>query len=140
MKARFALLALMAVAVVPLAAQGGGGGGRRGGGGGGGRNGGAAMNIDNLTTLYKLTADQKTKTEALIKTFTDETQKTQAWMASERQAGGAVNADSMKKVADARAAFETAFKQLLTAPQAETFDSVQKAQAGRRRGGGGGGF
>ena len=135
MKTRLALLALMAVAVVPLSAQ--GGGGRRNGGGGGA---GAAMNIDNLTTLYKLTADQKTKVEALIKTYTTTTQATQAWMASERQAGGAVNADSMKKITDARAIYDAAFKAVLTEPQAQVFDSVQKAQAGRRRGGGGGGF
>jgi hypothetical protein len=132
MKIRFAVLALMAVAVVPLSAQ--GGGGRRNGGGAG-----AALNIDNLTTLYKLTADQKTKAEALIKTYNTTTQPTQAWMASERQAGGAPNADSLKKITDARATFDAAFKALLTDPQVQVFDSVQKVQASRRRGGGGGG-
>jgi len=137
MKSRFALLALMVVAASPLVAQGGGGGGgmRRGGGGGGG-----AMNVDQLVTQYKLTGDQKTKTEALVKTYTDATQATQAWIRSEAQNGALPNADSAKKVADARTTFNTSFKALLTAPQAQVFDSVQAAMANRRRGGGGGGF
>jgi hypothetical protein len=139
MKSRFALLALIAVVAVPLSAQ--GGGGRRaaggGGGGGGGFGGGGGMNVDNLATTYKLTGDQKTKTEALVKTFTDATQKTTAWIQSERQAGGAPNADSAKKVTDARDAFNASFKALLTEPQAAVYDSVQKAQpVVRRRGGG----
>ena len=95
------------------------------------------MNIDNLTATYKLTADQKTRTEALVKAYTTATQPTLAWMASERRAGGAANTDSLMKIADARAAFDTGFKALLTDPQAQVFDSVRKAQAGRRRGGGG---
>ncbi len=131
MKTRYALLAMMFVAAIPLGAQGGGGGRRNGGGGG------AAMNIDNLTTTYKLTADQKTAAEALIKTYTTATQATQAWMRSEAQAGGAQNADSLKKITDARATFDSGFKALLTAPQAQVYDSVQKAQPVRRRGGGG---
>lgn len=134
MKTRFALLAMMLIAVIPLSAQ--GGGGRRNGGGGG--RGGAAPTIDNLVTMYKLSADQKTAAEALIKTYNTATQATQAWMRSEAQAGGAPNADSLKKITDARATFDSAFKALLTEPQAQVYDSVQKAQPVRRRGGGGG--
>jgi protein CpxP len=132
MKSRYALLALAVVcAAAPLAAQGGGGGGRRGGGGG--------MNVDQMTTQYSLSADQKTKTVALIKIFTDGTAATQAWMMSEQQAGAARNADSTQKVTDARTKFNADFKALLTPDQSKTFDSVQTANAGRRRGGGGGG-
>jgi Spy/CpxP family protein refolding chaperone len=133
MKSRFALLAMMVVAAAPLAAQGGGGGGgRRGGGGRGG------MDIEQMTTQYNLSSDQKTKATALIKIYTDGTAATQTWMASERAAGAAQNVDSMKKISDARAKFNADFKALLTPDQAKTFDSVQTAQQGRRRGGGGG--
>lgn len=132
MKSRFALLALaMVCAAAPLAAQGGGGGGRRGGGGRG-------MNIDNLATMYSLSADQRTKTEALIKIFTDGTAATQTWIMSERQAGAVQNADSAKKIADARAKFNADFKALLTADQSKKFDSVQANPPARRGGGGGG--
>ena len=131
MKSRCAVLAMMSLAAVSLSAQ--VGGGRRNGGGGAG----AAMNIDNLTTTYKLTADQMTAAEALIKTYTTAAQATQAWMRSEARAGGAPNADSLKKITDARATFDTGFKALLTAPQAQVYDSVQKALPVRRRGGGG---
>ena len=130
MKPRFALLAMLAIVVLPLSAQ-----GRRNGGGGGGF-GAAAMNIDNLATTYKLSSEQKTKTEALIKTFNDVTSKTISWIQSERRAGGASNADSAKKVTDARDAFNASFKALLTEPQAQVFDSLQKTLVGRRRGGG----
>jgi hypothetical protein len=124
MKVRFALVAMTLIAVAPLSAQ------RRGGRGGG------AMNIDRLTTTYTLTGDQKSKTEALIKTYTDATEATQMWLASERAAGANVNADSAKKIADARTTFSTSFKALLTAPQSEKYDSIQKVMASRTRGGG----
>lgn len=92
-----------------------------------------------MTTQYSLSADQKTKTEALVKIFTDGTAATQAWIQSERQAGAAVNADSMKKVADARAKFDADFKALLTADQSRLFDSVAAQRGAGRRGGRGGG-
>jgi len=124
MTARFALVAMMLVAVAPLSAQ------RRGGRGGG------AMNIDQLTSTYSLTGEQKPKVEALIKTYDETSQPTMAWMASERANGAVTNADSAKKIADARTTFNAAFKAILTAPQAEKFDSIQKVMASRVRGGG----
>ena len=118
MTVRFALVAMTLMAVAPLSAQ------RRGG----------TTNIDQLTTTYTLTGEQKSKTEALIKTYTDQTQATQQWMASERAAGANVNADSAKKIADARTTFNTSFKALLTVPQSEKYDSIQKVMASRARG------
>jgi hypothetical protein len=129
MKFRFALLAMLVGVAAPLAAQ--------GGGGGGGRRGGGAMNIDQLTTQYALSSDQKTKTEALLKIYNDGTTATQAWMRSEAQAGAARNADSTKKVAEALAKFNADFKALLAGPQIAKFDSIQTARASSRRGGGG---
>lgn len=123
MKARFALVAMMLVAVAPLSAQ------RRGGRGGG-------MSIEQLTSTYTLTSDQKSKTEALLKTYDEKTQPTMAWMASERANGAVTNADSSKKLADLRTRFNTDFKAILTAPQAEKFDSIQRVMASRVRGGG----
>ena len=133
MKSRFALLAMVVVAAAPLAAQGGGGMGR----GGGNR----MMNADTLTAVYNLSADQKTKTIALIKVYNDGTAATQAWMMAQRQAGEARNADSAKKVQDAAAKFNADFKALLAGPQIAKFDSIQAARAARMggRGPGGGG-
>lgn len=125
MKFRFALLATLVVVAAPLAAQ----GGRRGGGG---------MNVDNMATMYTLSADQKTRTDSLVKIFTAGTAATQAWIRSEAQAGAVANADSAKKVADARARFNADFKALLTPDQAKKFDSVQANPPARRGGGGGG--
>jgi len=124
---RLAIVGLLVACASPLAAQ---GGGRMGGG----RN---VLNADTLTAQYNLTADQKTKTIALIKTYNDNTAATMAWMRSEQQSGGTRNADSAKKVADARATFDAAFKALLVGPQAARFDSVQAARAARGRGPGG---
>lgn len=120
MKARFALMAMMLVAVAPLSAQ------RRGGG----------MTIDQLSSTYSLTSPQKPKVEALLKAYNDNTQPTMAWMASERANGAITNADSSKKLADARTKFNADFKAILTVPQAEKFDSIQKVMASRVRGGG----
>lgn len=130
MKSCLALLAMVVVAAAPLAAQGGGGGGMGRAGGGRG------MSIDQLTTQYSLSSDQKTKTDALLKIYNDGTTATQAWIRSEQQAGAARNADSAKKVSDALAKFNADFKALLAGPQIAKFDSIQAARAGSRRGGG----
>ncbi|HEY3934019.1 MAG TPA: hypothetical protein VGL65_05315 [Gemmatimonadales bacterium] len=135
MKSRFALVAMMALAAAPLAAQGGGGGG---GGGRGGR-GGRGMSVDALTTLYTLTDDQKTKTQALLDDYNKGAQPLQQYMMSQRQAGATADADSMKKSQDLRTDFNTKFKAILTADQSKKFDSVQAAMPARRGGGGGGG-
>jgi hypothetical protein len=127
MRSRFALLALLVVVAAPLAAQ----------GGGMGRGGGRGMSIDQLTTQYSLSSDQKTKTDALLKIYNDGTTATQAWMRSEAQAGAARNADSAKKVSDALTKFNADFKALLAGPQIAKFDSIQAARASSRRGGGG---
>ncbi|MGH7592815.1 MAG: hypothetical protein ACRELE_03045 [Gemmatimonadales bacterium] len=133
MTSRFALLAMVVVTAAPLAAQGGGGGM------GGGRMGGRGMNADALTAQYDLSADQKTKTEALLKIFSDGTASTQAWMMAQRQAGETRNADSAKKVGEAMAKFNADFKALLAGPQLAKFDSVQAARAARMQGRGPGG-
>jgi hypothetical protein len=132
MKSRFALLAMVLVSAAPLAAQGGGGMG-------GGRGGNRMMNIDTMTAMYSLSADQKTKTEGLIKIYNDGTAATMAWMREQMQSGGGRNADSTKKVQDAMAKFNADFKALLAGPQIAKFDSVQAARAARMRGRGPGG-
>lgn len=130
MKARFAMLAVAVVCAAPLAAQGGGMMGMRGN---------RMMNADTLTAIYSLSAEQKTKTEGLIKIYTDNTAATRAWMMAQQQAGEARNADSGKKVSDAMAKFNADFKALLTGPQIAKFDSVQAARAARMGGRGPGG-
>ena len=134
MKSRFALLAMVLVSAAPLAAQGGGGMG-----GGGGRGGNRMMNADTLTALYGLSADQKTKTEGLIKIYNDGTAATMAWVRT--QPRGSAPPDSMKKLQDASAKFNSDFKALLAGPQIAKFDSIQAARAARMggRGPGGGG-
>jgi len=131
MKPRFALLAMVLVSAAPLAAQGGGGMGR----------GNRMMNADTLTALYGLSAEQKTKTEGLIKIYNDGTAATMAWMRTQRQAQEPVPPDTTKKLQDAMAKFNTDFKALLAGPQIAKFDSIQAARAARMggRGPGGGG-
>lgn len=130
MKSRFALLAMVVVAAAPLAAQGGGGGGM-------GR-GGRGMNIDAMTTMYTLTADQKTKTQTLLDEYNKEAQPLQQYSMTTRQAGETPSPDSTKKSQMLRADFNTKFKALLNADQSKMFDSVQAAQAARMQGRGGG--
>ncbi|HEY4321917.1 MAG TPA: hypothetical protein VGM77_12170 [Gemmatimonadales bacterium] len=133
MKSRFALLAMLVVAAAPLAAQGGGGGG--GGGGRGGR-GGRGMSIESMTTMYTLTADQVTKTQALLDDYNKNLAPLNAYM---QEAGrGNASPDSTKKMQGMRADFNTKFKALLDADQSKKFDSVQAAQAARMQGRGGG--
>lgn len=128
MKSRFALLAMVLVSAAPLAAQGGGGMGR-----GGNR----MMNADTLTAVYGLSAEQKTKTEGLIKIYNDGTAATMAWVRT--QPRGSAPPDSMKKLQDAMAKFNADFKALLAGPQIAKFDSIQAARAARMGGRGPGG-
>jgi hypothetical protein len=123
---------MILIAAVPLSAQ----GGRRGGGGGGF---GGGMNLDQLTTDYGLNSRQKSQTDSLIKLFDKNTQATQAWIRNEAQNSATPNADSAKKVADARTAFNASFKSLLNPVQSTKFDSVQTAMCSRRRNGCAGG-
>ena len=129
MKSRLALLGLLVVAAAPLAAQGGG----RGMGG---------MNIEQMTTMYALTADQVAKATDLKKAYDASTAGVQAWMlklreanpdnpAAMREAPGF--ADSLAKTTAARQAFDTEFKKILTGAQVVKFDSVQAARAARMR-------
>lgn len=132
MKARFALAALATLIAAPLAAQ---GGGMRMGGAGGG------MNIESLSTLYSLSAEQKTKTESFLVTYTESTKGVQAWMMKLRESGAAMGsirdtpgfADSMKKSTDARAKFDAEFKSILVGTQVAKFDSVAAARGARMR-------
>lgn len=126
MKARFALLALATVVAAPLAAQ------------GGGMRGGAQLNIDNLTTMYTLSDEQKTQTTALLATYNESTKGVRDWMTKLRESGdmqamrsapGA--ADSTKKLQDARAKFDADFKAVLVGTQVAKFDSVAAARAAR---------
>jgi len=125
MKARFALVALMSVVAAPLAAQ----GGMRMGG---------QLNIESLGTMYSLSAEQKSSTEALLKTYNASTMGVQAWMTKMRESGdmaamrtGPGAADSMKKMTDARAKFDADFKAILIGTQVAKFDSVATARAAR---------
>lgn len=131
MKSRLALLAMVVVSAAPLAAQGGGGMGRMGGN--------RMMNADTLTAVYSLSADQKTKTEGLLKIYNDGTAATMAWIRT--QPRGSAPPDSMKKIQEAMAKFNADFKALLAGPQIAKFDSIQAARAARMggRGPGGGG-
>ena len=131
MKSRLALLVMVVVSAAPLAAQGGGGGMGRGN---------RMMNADTLTAVYSLSAEQKTKTEGLLKIYNDGTAATMAWIRT--QPRGSAPPDSMKKIQDAMAKFNADFKALLAGPQIAKFDSIQAARAARmggRMGGGGGG-
>ncbi len=129
MKGRIALVALMTMATAPLAAQ---GGGMRGGG---------AMNIESLNTLYSLSAEQKTKAETFLAAYTEATKNVMAWQMKLRESGADMQsirstpgfADSMKKVTDARAAFDAEFKSILVGTQVTKFDSVTAARAARMR-------
>lgn len=135
MKSRLALVAMLVVAAAPLAAQGGGGppGGGRGMGGRG-------MNIEAMTALYTLTPEQVTKADALLKAYQAQVMPLQQYMMAQRQGGGEVNADSMKKSTDLRTKFNADIKALLTGDQVKKFDSVQAAQAARMGGRGPGGL
>jgi Spy/CpxP family protein refolding chaperone len=135
MKSRLALVAMLVVAAAPLAAQGGGGapGGGRGMGGRG-------MNIEAMTALYTLTPEQVTKADALLKKYQESTMPLQQYMMAQRQGGGEVNPDSMKKSTELRTKFNADFKALLTGDQVKKFDSVQAAQAARMGGRGPGGL
>jgi hypothetical protein len=113
MKARFAVAAIMTLATAPLAAQ------------GGARMGGQGMNLDNLTSMYSLSAEQKTKTETLLATYTEATKGVTAWMMKLRESGADRAAmasapgfaDSTKKQADASAKFRSRPAALARAPQ-----------------------
>jgi hypothetical protein len=133
MKSRLALLGMLVVAAAPLAAQGGGGGG------GGGR-GMGGINVEQMTTMYALTADQAAKATELKKKYDASTAGVQAWMTKLREAGDPAAmreapgfADSLAKMNTAREAFNTEFKKILTGAQVVTFDSVQAARAARMR-------
>ena len=117
MKSRFALLAMVLVSAAPLAAQGGGGMGGRGN---------RMMNADTLTALYGLSADQKTKTEGFIKIYNDGTAATMAWVRT--QPRGSAPPDSMKKLQDAMAKFNTDFKAILAGPQIAKFDGWTRSR------------
>jgi hypothetical protein len=118
MKSRFALLAMLVLVAAPLAAQGGGRGG---------------MNVDNLNTLYKLTKDQKTKTQSLIDDYNKNTASVQQYILSQTQNAATVSPDSTKKRSDLLADFNAKFKALLTADQARKYDSVQASHCVRTR-------
>ncbi|MES2303979.1 MAG: hypothetical protein V4558_00630 [Gemmatimonadota bacterium] len=132
MKSRFALLAMLCVAVAPLAAQGGGQG--RGMGG---------INVEQMTTMYSLTPEQVAKATDLKKAYDTKTAGVTAWMTKLREGGDMQAmrdapgfADSMKKNTDARDSFNAEFKKILTGAQVTKFDSVQAARAARQRPGG----
>jgi len=102
--------------------------------------GGRGMNIEAMTALYTLTPEQVTKADALIKAYQESTRPLQQYMMAQRQGGGEVNADSMKKSTDLRTKFNADIKALLTGDQVKKWDSVQAAQAARMGGRGPGGL
>ena len=127
MKFRLALLAMLVVVAAPMAAQ-GGGMGRAGGFG-------RAISVDNLTTLYKLTKDQKTRTQVMVDDYNKSAQPLQQYISSQRNDGAIVPMDSTKKQQQLRDDFNAKFKVLLTGDQSKKFDSVQAAARPVRGGG-----
>ena len=140
MKARFALLASLAVFALPLAAQ-GGGQGMRGGGPGGFM---AVPSADTLTTQLSLSADQQAKVTAVIKTFETSTKDSRAFVAKMMENGGMQgmrdNPDAMKHMTslrEARTKMTADIKAILTKEQVAKYDELYPQRMGRRGGGGG---
>jgi Spy/CpxP family protein refolding chaperone len=140
MSIRFALVAVLALGVAPLAAQGGGGGM----GGGGMRAGGmmaAAPDAAKLTTDLGLDEAQAAKVTALVAAHKEATKGVQAWMDGIRASGdmqamrNAPGAqDSLAKMRTARTKFDADLKAILTADQAKKYDEMQAAARPRRPG------
>ncbi len=140
MKARFALLASLAMFALPLAAQ-GGGQGMRGGGPGGFM---AVPSADTLTAQLSLSAEQQTKVAAVITKFETSTKDARAAMTKLMENGGMQgmrdNPDAMKNmtaIREARTKMTTDIKALLTPEQVAKYDELYPQRMGRRGGGGG---
>ncbi len=114
MKSRFALLALLVVAVSPLAAQRGG----RGFGPTG------VLNYDQMNSLLKLSSQQKTRYQAALTTYNKLVQPLQQYTRDQRQAGAVVSADSTRKQQDVFDSFRSSIDSMLTDVQRPKFDSV----------------
>lgn len=117
MKFRLALLAVMVASAAPLAAQ-----------GGRGFFGGNAITIDNLSSLYKLSGDQKKATKVLVDDYDKSAFPLQDYIRSQRNDGAIVSPDSTKRQQQLRDDFNAKFKALLDPKQVKKFDSVQAAQ------------
>jgi len=140
MKARFALLASLAAFALPLAAQ-GGGQGMRGGGPGGFM---AIPSADTLAGQLSLSAEQKTKVAAAIKTYEESTKDARAAVQKMMESGGMGgmrdNPDAMKNmttIREARTRMTTEIKAVLTQEQVAKYDELYPQRMGRRPGGGG---
>ncbi len=138
MKARFALLASLAVFTLPLAAQGGGQGMR-----GGGMGFMAVPSADSLATQLSLSAEQKTKVVAVIKTYEESTKDARGAMAKMQESGNMAsmrdNPDAMKNMTalrEARTKMTADIKAILTPEQSAKYDELFPQ---RRRGPAGGG-
>ncbi len=137
MKARFALLALAVVCAAPLAAQGGGtmGGGNMGGM----RMARGIMNVDTMAMTLGMDADTKAAYQHKIDEYNKDMAPLMAYMRTARQGGGMVDADSAKKMTDARAHLNSELKEALkNADQKKKFDSIVAATPMGRGGRGGG--
>lgn len=138
MKVRFAMLASLAMFAMPLAAQ--------GGGQGMGRMGGGMMTVpsaDTLAAQLSLSADQKTKVAAVIKTYEESTKDARAAMAKAMEGGDMQamrdNPDfqkNMTSMREARTKMTADIKAVLTAEQSAKYDELYPARGGRRPGGG----
>ncbi len=137
MKVRFAMLASLALFAMPLAAQGGGQGMRMGGGGMM-----AVPSADTLAAQLSLSADQKTKVAAVIKTYEESTKDARAAMAKAMEGGNMQamrdNPDfqkNMTSIRDARTKMTADLKAIFNTEQAAKYDELYP-QRGRRPGGG----
>ncbi len=126
MKARFALLATLAVFAAPLAAQGGGQGMRMGGG-----MMAAAPSLDSLTAQLVLTEEQQPKVAAVLKAYEESTKDAQAFVTKMRESGNMQglrdNPDAMKHMTalrDARSKMTTDLKAILTTEQSAKYDEL----------------
>ncbi len=124
MKSRFALLALLVVAVSPLAAQ-------RGGRGFGPQ---GILNYDQMNALLKLSSPQKTAYQAALTTYNKVVQPLQQYTRDQRQAGAVVSPDSTKKQQDVFDSFKMSIDSILTDVQKPKFDSVAAATGRGARG------
>ncbi len=136
MKVRFAMLASLALFAMPLAAQGGGQGMRMGGGMM------AMPSADTLATQLSLSADQKVKVAAVIKTYEESTKDARAAMSKAMEGGDMAamrdNPDfqkNMTSIREARTKMTADIKAILTAEQSAKYDELYPAR-GRRPGGG----
>lgn len=137
MKVRSLLLASLALAAAPLAAQGGGQGAQRMGGGRGMMT--ALPTLDTLTAQLSLTAEQQPKVAELLATYQASTKASQEFVTKLMADGGMAsmrdNPEAMAHMTalrQGRQKFATDLKVILTKDQVARYDELYPQRAGRR--------